>query len=136
MLLKIVALGLYFNAQSYFRDSWNVLDFFVVLTAWISIVVEKHGAGWGRQRFNISRSKSSAAVAATALVAFLKPDRSDFESAGQVPLHCTACNTSDVLDLCGGDHYRVATVPRVAKPHLRCQQFIGHGSILPIFSGM
>jgi hypothetical protein len=47
MLLKFVALGVYADAQSYFRDSWNVLDFFVVVTAWISIVVKKHGAGWG-----------------------------------------------------------------------------------------
>lgn len=35
-LLKIVAMGLLFNKDAYLRDSWNILDFTIVLTSFIS----------------------------------------------------------------------------------------------------
>ena len=35
--IKIIGLGL----KSYFTDSWNILDFFIVLTAWISLKVQE-----------------------------------------------------------------------------------------------
>lgn len=34
--LKIVAMGLIFNKGSYLRDSWNILDFIIVITSFIS----------------------------------------------------------------------------------------------------
>lgn len=33
--LKILAYGLVFDKESYFRDSWNILDFIIVSTAWL-----------------------------------------------------------------------------------------------------
>jgi hypothetical protein len=36
MILKIIALGFFMNTNSYLRDSWNVLDFTVVVCGWIS----------------------------------------------------------------------------------------------------
>ena len=39
MTLKIVALGFAFHKGSYLRDLWNWLDFTVVLTGWISIIM-------------------------------------------------------------------------------------------------
>lgn len=34
--LKIIAMGLFLNKGSYLRDSWNVMDFTIVLTSFIS----------------------------------------------------------------------------------------------------
>ena len=36
MVLKIIAMGFFMRAHSYLRDSWNILDFTVVLLGWIS----------------------------------------------------------------------------------------------------
>ena len=36
MILKIIAMGFVMREHSYLRDSWNKLDFFVVLMGWIS----------------------------------------------------------------------------------------------------
>lgn len=40
MILKIIALGFFMNSNSYLRDSWNVLDFIVVVCGWISNYVD------------------------------------------------------------------------------------------------
>lgn len=37
MLLKIIAMGFFMRAHSYLRDSWNILDFIVVIMGWISV---------------------------------------------------------------------------------------------------
>lgn len=39
MTLKIVAMGFFMREHSYLRDSWNMLDFTVVLLGWVSLVV-------------------------------------------------------------------------------------------------
>ena len=39
MALKIVALGFAFHKGAYLRDLWNWLDFTVVLTGWVSIIM-------------------------------------------------------------------------------------------------
>ena len=36
MVLKIIAMGFFMRAHSYLRDSWNILDFLVVILGWIS----------------------------------------------------------------------------------------------------
>lgn len=37
MILKVIAMGFFMRAHSYLRDSWNILDFTVVVLGWISI---------------------------------------------------------------------------------------------------
>lgn len=37
MILKIIAMGFFMRAHSYLRDTWNVLDFLVVILGWISL---------------------------------------------------------------------------------------------------
>lgn len=39
MLLKIIAMGFFMRAHSYLRDSWNILDFIVVIMGWISVAL-------------------------------------------------------------------------------------------------
>jgi hypothetical protein len=36
MIIKIVALGFLFNKGAYLRDPWNVLDFIIVGSAWLT----------------------------------------------------------------------------------------------------
>ena len=36
MIIKIVALGFVLNKNSYLRDPWNVLDFMIVGSAWLT----------------------------------------------------------------------------------------------------
>jgi len=40
MVLKIIAMGFFMRAHSYLRDSWNILDFMVVILGWISVFFE------------------------------------------------------------------------------------------------
>lgn len=35
MFLKIIGLGFILNKNAYLRDGWNILDFFIVITAWL-----------------------------------------------------------------------------------------------------
>jgi hypothetical protein len=37
MVLKILAMGFIFNQGSYLRDSWNILDFIIVGSAYLTI---------------------------------------------------------------------------------------------------
>lgn len=39
-LLKIVAEGLIYNKNSYFRDSWNIMDFFILIASVLSTIRE------------------------------------------------------------------------------------------------
>jgi len=39
MLIKIVALGFVFSKKAYLRDPWNVLDFIIVSTSLLPIIV-------------------------------------------------------------------------------------------------
>jgi hypothetical protein len=38
MALKIIGLGFILNKGSYLRDAWNVLDFVIVISAYIPII--------------------------------------------------------------------------------------------------
>lgn len=38
MLLKIMGMGFIFGKDAYLRDSWNVLDFVIVITSYIPIL--------------------------------------------------------------------------------------------------
>ena len=38
MVLKIVGMGFFFSKESYLKDSWNILDFFIVLTSYITLL--------------------------------------------------------------------------------------------------
>jgi len=37
MLIKIVAMGFFLQKNSYLRDTWNILDFIIVTTAYFPI---------------------------------------------------------------------------------------------------
>ena len=39
MGLKIIGMGFLFNRNAYLRDAWNMLDFVIVITAYIPIVL-------------------------------------------------------------------------------------------------
>ena len=39
MGLKIIGLGFIFNRGAYLRDTWNILDFVIVATAYIPLIV-------------------------------------------------------------------------------------------------
>jgi hypothetical protein len=38
MMFKIIGMGFFFPKESYLKDSWNILDFFIVLTSYITMV--------------------------------------------------------------------------------------------------
>lgn len=40
MILKIIAMGFFMRAHSYLRDSWNILDFMVVMLGWVSQLLD------------------------------------------------------------------------------------------------
>jgi hypothetical protein len=40
MILKIIAMGFFMETNSYLRDTWNILDFIVVMCGWLSILVK------------------------------------------------------------------------------------------------
>ena len=35
-VFKILGSGLFFSKHAYLRDSWNILDFVIVVSAWLS----------------------------------------------------------------------------------------------------
>jgi hypothetical protein len=37
MVFKIVGMGFFFTKDSYLKDSWNILDFFIVVTSYITV---------------------------------------------------------------------------------------------------
>lgn len=39
MVMKIVGLGFVFNKGAYLRDNWNVLDFIIVMSAYLQLMV-------------------------------------------------------------------------------------------------
>ena len=39
MTLKIIAMGFFMREYSYLREGWNIMDFFVVVLGWLSIIV-------------------------------------------------------------------------------------------------
>lgn len=47
MAIKLVALGLLFNEGAYLRDPWNILDFVIVGSAWLTFLQEVLGGGGG-----------------------------------------------------------------------------------------
>lgn len=38
MILKIIGLGFIFSEDAYLRDSWNILDFVIVISAMIPYI--------------------------------------------------------------------------------------------------
>lgn len=44
MVLKILGLGLIFGERAYLKNSWNILDFVIVLSGYITLVTEMQKA--------------------------------------------------------------------------------------------
>jgi hypothetical protein len=38
--MKIIAFGFFFDENSYLRENWNILDFFIVLSSLVDLSVE------------------------------------------------------------------------------------------------
>lgn len=38
--MKIIAMGFFMRAHSYLRDSWNIMDFSVVVLGWVSSIID------------------------------------------------------------------------------------------------
>ena len=51
-LFKVLGLGLIFNKGAYLRDSWNILDFIILISAYSSLLLDMSGSG-GKSGFNI-----------------------------------------------------------------------------------
>ena len=47
MAVKLLALGFVFNDGAYLRDPWNMLDFVIVSSAWLTFLQEAFGSGGG-----------------------------------------------------------------------------------------
>ena len=43
MLFKILGLGFIFNEKAYLRDTWNILDFIIVVSAYLPMVINSEG---------------------------------------------------------------------------------------------
>ena len=52
MGLKIIAYGFYFSKSAYIKDPWNVLDFVIVVSAYIPIILQ------GSSKINLSALRS------------------------------------------------------------------------------
>ena len=48
MVLKVVAFGLYESDDTYLRDSWNVMDGFIVVLGLLSLFLGNANLGWIR----------------------------------------------------------------------------------------
>lgn len=40
MFLKIIGLGFFFNKKAYLKDTWNILDFIIVSTAYLPYIFD------------------------------------------------------------------------------------------------
>jgi hypothetical protein len=40
MILKIMGLGFYFDKDAYIKDSWNILDFVIVMSGYVTLIFE------------------------------------------------------------------------------------------------
>jgi len=72
MIIKILARGFVFNEGAYLRDSFNILDFVIVLSAYLTIITT------GQDETTSSTGKKKGGVSLNALRAFrvLRPLRS------------------------------------------------------------
>jgi hypothetical protein len=60
MALKIIGLGFIFNRDSYLRDAWNILDFTIVVTAYLPLVINSGGVNLsGLRAFRVLRPLKS-----------------------------------------------------------------------------
>jgi hypothetical protein len=46
MFLKIFAMGFFMRQGSYLRDSWNILDFVVVVSAYLPLIMPSNDSGF------------------------------------------------------------------------------------------
>ncbi len=44
MVFKIVAMGFFWNKGSYLRDTWNILDFVIIISGYLGYILEGGGA--------------------------------------------------------------------------------------------
>ncbi len=50
MVLKILGMGFVFNTNSYLRDSWNIIDFVVVVVGYVQLFIEGSNVNLGGLR--------------------------------------------------------------------------------------
>ena len=60
MGLKIIGLGFLFNRGAYLRDAWNILDFVIVVTAYIPMILQGNSVNLsGLRAFRVLRPLKS-----------------------------------------------------------------------------
>jgi hypothetical protein len=47
MVFKIIGMGFFFSKNAYIKDSWNILDFFIVLTSYMTVFQSLSGSAEG-----------------------------------------------------------------------------------------
>mmetsp|Transcript_13676 Transcript_13676/g.25803 ORF Transcript_13676/g.25803 Transcript_13676/m.25803 type:complete len:1737 (+) Transcript_13676:154-5364(+) len=83
-LMKISALGFIFGKDTYLRDSWNVLDFFIVVQNWIEVFYSKGVKLTALRALRVLRALKSVnsikglKILITSLLRSLKPLMSSF----------------------------------------------------------
>ena len=79
MVLKILGLGFFFNKGAYLRDPWNILDFIIVMSAYLTIFQElsSYLANGGVSEVQTYDSPSTGGLSLNSLRAFrvLRPLR-------------------------------------------------------------
>lgn len=68
MALKIVGMGFFFPRDSYLKDSWNILDFFIVVTSYITLL--QNAGDEGVVSNEIGEAQSDAKFSASGLRVF------------------------------------------------------------------
>ena len=56
MVVKIVALGFLLNEGAYIRDPWNILDFIIVGSSWLTVIETLIGGGGGNNGLGALRA--------------------------------------------------------------------------------
>lgn len=54
-ILKIIAMGFLFNKNSYLRDGWNILDFIIVITSFMSKIGSSNSSISGLRALRVLR---------------------------------------------------------------------------------
>lgn len=70
MFFKIVGMGFFFSKDAYLKDSWNILDFFIVLTSYITLFQSIESSQVDAQNEVIGEEPSDSKFSASGLRVF------------------------------------------------------------------
>jgi len=73
MALKIVGLGLLFSENAYLKNSWNMLDFVIVLSGYVTLATEAKEQEGGLVEVGAQKSESSVDLAGLRVFRVIRP---------------------------------------------------------------